>query len=201
MRGALKIPAVLERARLTLVSIYGQISRAFIGPHKAPFCTRGEARAAQTAQSGVEHFLLDVFPIHVCTDVFQRRVSACRRISGVCFVVGYIGMGIASRDRYVHLFRGGVINMVVPNFQHRGGITTPHAGRAQDADLLWIKTRFQCRFQRLCPSQFTRQRIANPDGQRRWRCFILFHHVEMRIKCRDFVNFGHRHAHLFGQRA
>ena len=108
-------------------------------------------------------------------------------------------MRVLCCNRRLNLFRRCVVDMIVAQFQHRRGVAAPHAGRAQHADLCGVQPLFQRRFQRLRPGQFTRQRIADTDGQRGRRGLALFHHVEMRVETCDLINLGHRQAHFFCQ--
>ncbi len=51
------------------------------------------------------------------------------------FVVGHGWMEILVFNRDLHLFDVRVVDMVVPQLQHRRGIAAAHARRAKDANL------------------------------------------------------------------
>ena len=75
MRRAFQIVAVLERARLALVPVHGQITRARIGAHKAPFRADGKPAPPSRAIRFLD-FGLHIFPVAVSAQVFEGRVAA-----------------------------------------------------------------------------------------------------------------------------
>ncbi len=199
MRVAFQMVTVFERARFAFVAVYRQIAGTGIGAYKAPFGTRRESSATQSAQTGLFHLRLHLFPIAVVAQVAQGAISAIRLIFGKALIIGNHSVGVTSKDRRLNLFDRRVIDVVVAQFQRRGSVAAAHAGRAQDADLSGVKPVFQCMLQRFGSGQFARQRIADPDGQGRGRGFAFFDHVEMGVKSCHFVHFGLRNAHFFGQ--
>ena len=197
---AFQIEAVLERARLALVAIDGQIARPFFRPDEGPFAARGEARAAKPAKPGFEHRVLHlVRRLRPVTQPQKRFVTAAFDI-GIQPLIGRdVRMEMLRRNCVRHLFGRGEIDVVVPDLKNRRRIAAAHAGRAQHTDLGRIVSGFQSRLELLRPGQFTRQRVADPDRDGRRRGLAFLDHVEMGIEGRDLVDLGLGQPHLLGQ--
>ncbi len=132
MRCALEIVAILERSRLALISIHRQIARPRIAAHEAPFCARWKPRTTQTAQTALLYLRLDLLPITTGAQLFKPRIATSRTIGREVFIIGNLSMGMAGGNCCQNLFGRCMINVMVAQLKHRGGITAPHAGRANN---------------------------------------------------------------------
>jgi len=110
-------------------------------------------------------------------------------------------MGVVRRNRRLHLFRGGVVDVVMADLQDRRCIASSHEGRTPHPHRCRVQPYGQGGVQLFRPRQFPRQRIADPDSQRRRRRVILAHNIEMRIEAGEFIDFGLPDPHFLGQRA
>ena len=111
-----------------------------------------------------------------------------------------MGVGFIIGDRGLNLLKRGMINVVMANLQRGGGIAATHAGCAQNPNLGRVKPVFKRFLEGLAASQFTCQRIAYTDGQRRRWVFAFANHGEMRVKGCNFINLSLGQFHLMGQR-
>ena len=202
VRRALKIVAVLERPRLPLIAIDGEVTRPFGGPYERPFAPGREPGAAKAPQARGEDLVLHLIDgLRAAAQRLERLIAACGGIGGEVFIVRDMRMGVARRDGRVHLFRRGVVDMVMPDLQHRRRIAAAHAGRAQNAHFRRIHPVFQRRFQLLRARHFAGKTIADPDCQRGRGRLPFLNHVEMGVEGGDLVNLGLRQTHFLGQRA
>ena len=196
MRRALKVVTVFERTRLALIAVHGQIAGTFVHANKAPFLARREASPTQTPQARGQDIVLHLLPITIGAQLFQLGIAAFGLIGGKSFVIGQMRVGVIGSNRSLYLLGRRMVDMVVTDLKHRGGIATAHARRAEDTHLRCIKPIFQRLLQLLGTCHFARQGITHPNGQRRRRRLIFFHHIEMRVEGRGFINLGLTDAHL-----
>ena len=154
MRGAFQIIAILESTGLALVPVHGQIAHTLIGAHKSPFAPRRKACPTKPAQPAFQHLFLNRFPIAIGAQVFQRLIAAHGVIGCKILVIRHMRMGVICRNRGLHQFRRGVVNMVMPDLQHRSRIAPPHARRAQHAHFRGVQAILQSLLQLRRPGQF-----------------------------------------------
>ena len=133
MRCALQIIAVFECARLALVAVHGKVARASICAHKAPFLAGWETGTAKAAQASVHHSFLNLFPITAFAQGCQGGITTCSHVGVEAFIIRNARMRMVRGNRRLHLFGRGVVNVMMPQFQHRCGIAAAHARRAQHA--------------------------------------------------------------------
>ena len=103
-------------------------------------------------------------------------------------------------DRGGDLLGRRVVDVVVADLEHRGGVAAAHAGRADDADMLRVVSGLQRGHQLLRARELAGERITDPDRQRRRRRLALAHHVEMGVEGGDLVDLGLAETQLLGQR-
>ena len=110
-------------------------------------------------------------------------------------------MKIAALDHRRHRLGRGMAQMPVPDLDHRGAVTAPHAGRAQHPHPRRIVPGGQRGKQRLRSRQLAGQAVAHPDGQIGRRGLAFAPWVEMGVERRHLPDLGHAQRHLLGQRA
>ena len=75
-----------------------------------------------------------------------------------------------------------------------------HAGSAHDPDLAAVSVLVgKFSHQSLCAGQFARQRVADTYRDGRRRCLAFLDHIEVRVKCRNFIDFGLGQSQFFGE--
>ncbi len=199
VRRTLQIVAVLEGPRLALVTVDGQVARTGVRADKAPLLAGREARTAKTAKPGSENGLLNLLPVATLAEVEERLVTPCRAVGFQRLIIRHVGVGMAVRDGLAHLLGCRVVDVVVAQFEDGRGVAAAHAGRAEDTHLGRVQTVFQRLLQLLRACKFAGQRIAYPDGQGGRRGLAFADHVEVGVEGGDFIDFGLRQTHLFGQ--
>ena len=199
VRLALEIVAILEGAGLALVAVDGHQPRALFAAHEAPFASRREACAAETAQAAIGKSCDHIVGCARAREARpQYRVTACLRIGVEILECGDCGMHLAARGDCEQLAGRCVIDVVMADLGGRRRIARADAGSTQHA---YLRHSFVLKLaeQFFCAGQHAAQAVAHPDGNFRGTVLILTHDVEMRIEGRDLVDLRHGDPEFFGQ--
>jgi len=105
----------------------------------------------------------------------------------------------ASLDPRGYLVHRRVRHRILTDDRDRRGVAAADARRAQDANV-GAKDGRKPRKQLLRSGQLARNRVADAHGYRRRWSVAFFHDVEVVIERGHFVDLGHRHLHLGGER-
>ena len=141
MRGALEVIAVFKGARLALVAIHGQIARAWVGAHKAPFFARWKPSAPQPTQARLQQRILHLLPIARGAQLRQTGITARIAIGLQGFIGGHDRVKMAAFHHLGHQLGRGMIYVAVAHFGHGRAVAAAHAGRAQHANLRRVMPR------------------------------------------------------------
>ena len=201
MRLPLEKVAVLERARLTLVPVYGDVARCGLGADERPFASGRESRASKAAEAGgKDRFLHRIRRQFSPTAARQKLVAPGCAIGIQCLVAWNAGMEVPRGDGRCRGVGRGVVHVVVSDLDCGSGVAPSHAGRPDHADFGCGVPSAELGHQRLGAGQFTGEGIAHADGDRRWRSLALLHNVKMGVEAGDLVDFGLRETHFLRER-
>src|SRR6185436_19149254 len=166
---ALKIVAILECTRLSLVGIDREHSRSGLRADERPFATSRKACPSKAAQTRIaydlDQFIARAF---VAQTIFQERVAA-----GLLIRIE-INVGLPRmRMRFLfhsrsHRLDGGIQCLDMTNCTSRCVIASPHAGGMNNASLASELAR-QILHELLSAGHGARQRIAHANSNRRRR--------------------------------
>ena len=201
VRVGVEIDPILEGAGLALVRVHGHEARAGLADHRAPFASRGKARASEPAQAAVIEFLEQRLARHLArADALQELVAASRHIGVVVHIAGRdMRMGVVRLDRG---FDGGAIGLVqkiMPDLDGGRLVAKPDARSAHDAHRR-TRRAGELGKQLLRPEQCAGQAVANANRQRRQVRLALFDDVEMSVEGRRLENLGKGQLHELGER-
>ena len=200
MRIALEIVAILERAGLALVDVDRHEARCRLAANDAPFAPRRKSGAAQSPQRRALHLGDDVVGVARAVDAFdERAVAAVAAIRGEIDVRRGRRLDARRADRIEDARQCRVVDRVAAD-DRRGRLLAAPDARGPEHANVGVAVREQRVAQRVRTGHPAGQRLADPDGDRRRRCFVGVDDVEVVIERGDLVDLGHCELHFLGER-
>jgi hypothetical protein len=92
-------------------------------------------------------------------------------------------------------FGSRVAHVMVPHGHHGRRIAAAHARRVNHTHLGRVSPVSQCFMECACTRQLAGERIADPQGDCRWRRLFIVNNIEVCVERGRFINVGHGQVH------
>src|SRR5690606_36753295 len=198
-RVRLQAESVLERARLTLIPIACHTARSRCTANELPLAMQREARAAESAKAACLYLRNDVLRTARTTHAFREEcIAAVRAIRRVVRILRDDRLDLVTSHCVGDGCSAGALDRVASDNGHRCTVATADTRRRDHADTR--TERVPQRVEQLVASgEVTGDRVADADGDRRWRDVALLHDVEMVVERRHLVGLRRRQPELEGE--